>query len=403
MSSPIPRVRLGLDRLLSDELKLLRGKSVGLVCNASTVTSKLEHAADLFHHHPDFELVRLFGPEHGLRGAAQDMIPVDGQQRDRRTGLEVISLYGHDEASLRPDPSWFRGLDVVVFDIQDVGSRYYTYVYTMAFAMEAAGVAGIPVVVCDRPNPITGVEVEGNAVQEGYSSFVGQFPLANRHGMTAGELARFFQAECGIPCDLRVVPMEGWDPAMEWWETGLPWVQPSPNMPTVETALVYPGMCFFEGTLLSEGRGCTRPFEVVGAPYIDGVAWAEDTTRELEDAGYGGFTLRPLMFQPTFHKHSGKACGGIQLHVTDPQRFRPVMVATALLKSCWRLWPRDAAWRTAAYEFVEDPIAIDLLGGTDALRHEVEGDVPLRRIQERWDDQSADFRAQRARYLLYSE
>ncbi len=263
-------VRLGLDRLLSDSLHLLRGKRVGLVCNASTVTAGLRHAADLFAAHPEFELVRLFGPEHGLRGAAQDMIAVEEQGTDPWTGVELHSLYGTDEASLRPDPQLMADLDVLVFDIQDVGARYYTYVYTMAFAMEAAGKVGVPVVVCDRPNPIGGAVVEGNTVHPGFVSFVGQFPIANRHGMTAGELAHFFRSECGIECDLTVVEMQGWRREMFYDECGLPWVQPSPNMPTLDTALVYPGMCFFEGTLLSEGRGATRPFEVVGAPYIDG-------------------------------------------------------------------------------------------------------------------------------------
>ncbi len=397
----MPPVIPGLARLLAGRTDLLRGKRVGLICNASTITPDFAHAADLLHEHPDFELVRLFGPEHGLRGDAQDMISVDGEQRDARTGLPVWSLYGRDEASLWPPDDQVADLDVLVFDIQDVGARYYTYVYTMAHAMEVAGRAGVPVVVCDRPNPIGGVHVEGNVVQDGYRSFVGRFPLPNRHGMTAGELAHFFVGECGIDCTVHVLKAEGWGRAMRYADTGLPWVQPSPNMPTVDVALVYPGMCFFEGTLLSEGRGQTRPFEVVGAPYVDGHAWAEAATAELAEAGYGGFALRPLTFQPTFHKHAGVPCGGIQLHITDDDALRPVMVATALLKACWRLWPDDAKWRTERYEFVEDPIAIDLLGGTDALRHEVEGDVPLRRIQERWDDESAAFRRTRERYLLY--
>jgi uncharacterized protein YbbC (DUF1343 family) len=219
--------------------------------------------------------------------------------------------------------------------------------------------------------------------------------------MTAGELANFFVGECGIACDVTVLTADGWERSMSFEQTGLPWVQPSPNMPTPDVALVYPGMCFFEGTRLSEGRGQTRPFEVVGAPFVDGCAWAEETTRELRAAGYEGFGLRPLTFVPTFHKHAAQACGGIQLHITNPRTLRPVMVATALLKSCWRLWPDDAAWRTERYEYVSEPIAIDLLGGSDALRHEVEGDVPLTRIQARWDDESADFRRTRERYLLY--
>jgi uncharacterized protein YbbC (DUF1343 family) len=391
----------GLSVLLGERRELLRGKRVGLICNASTITPSFQHAADHFAGAGDFELVRLFGPEHGIRGDAQDMIVVDGSGIDSRTGLPVHSLYGQEEASLWPTEQSLEGLDVLVFDIQDVGARYYTYVYTMAHAMEVAGRVGLPVVVCDRPNPIGGALVEGNIVDPAYTSFVGRFPIANRHGMTAGELAHYFRDACAIACEVTVVPMQGWERGMAYGDTGLPWVQPSPNMPTYDTALVYPGMCFFEGTLLSEGRGQTRPFEVVGAPYVDGERWAQDTSAELQAADYAGFALRPLVFQPTFHQHAGIACGGIQIHVTDAEAFRPVMVATALLKSAWRLWPDEAQWRTERYEYVSEPIAIDLLGGGPTLRNEVEEDVPLAAIQDRWDDEVQPFLKERKQFLLY--
>jgi len=398
----VNRVEPGIEILLRDRLELLRGRRVGLICNASTILPDFSHAADRLASHPDFELVQLFGPEHGLRGDAQDMIVVEETEPvDARTGVPLHSLYGTEESSLWPPDELVASLDVLVFDIQDVGARYYTYVYTMAHAMEVAARVGVPVVVCDRPNPIGGVEVEGNIVQDGYRSFVGRFPLPNRHGMTAGELAVFFNGRFGWSCELEVVAMHGWSRAQAYADTGLPWVQPSPNMPTCDTALVYPGMCFFEGTLLSEGRGCTRPFEIVGAPFVDGPAWAESTSAELAAAGYRGFALRPLTFQPTFHKHGGEACGGIQLHITDPLSFRPVMVATALMKSAWRLWPEASRWRTERYEYVEEPIAIDLLGGSEALRLEVEGDCPLPEIQERWDRESAEFLVARRSCLLY--
>jgi uncharacterized protein YbbC (DUF1343 family) len=397
----MPAVTPGLDRLLTTERALLKGKRVGLICNASTVTAGLEHAADLFFEADDFELVRLFGPEHGLRGDAQDMIPVDGVQRDRRTGLRVVSLYGSEESMLWPDEEELKDLDVLVFDIQDVGARYYTYVYTMAHAMEVAGRLGLPVVVCDRPNPIGGVQVEGNIVQDAYRSFVGRFPLPNRHGMTAGELAGYFGDVCGIACDVTVVQMLGWRRDMTFAQTGLPWVQPSPNMPTVDTALVYPGQCFFEGTLLSEGRGHTRPFEVFGAPYVDGHAWAEATTADLESAGFGGISLRPLMFLPTFQKHARVPCGGLQIHVHDANAYRPVITSVALMKSAWALWPDESEWRTERYEYVEEPIAIDLLGGGPELRAEVEAGAALRDVVARWDAERAVFDVQRRRFLLY--
>jgi uncharacterized protein YbbC (DUF1343 family) len=396
-----PRVRTGLERLLSQEIHLLRGKRVGLVCNASSVTADLAHAADLFAAHPDFELLRLFGPEHGIRGDAQDMIAVDGERSDARTGVPVVSLYGRDEKSLWPKDEQVADLDLIVFDIQDVGARYYTYVYTLAYCMSVAGRLGKAVVVCDRPNPISGTLVEGNLVQPGYESFVGRFPLPNRHGMTAGELAQYFAGHGGMPCSLHVVEMDGWRREMSFTDTGLPWVLPSPNMPTPETALVYPGMCFFEGTLLSEGRGCTRPFEIVGAPFIRGDRWAEEALAALAAGGYRGHALRPLVFRPTFHKHHGQPCGGVQVHVTDGQAFRPVMVATALLQTAWKLWPKQVQWRSYPYEFVSEPIAIDLLAGSDALRAEVEGQTPLRRIQKRWDEEAAGFAAIRRRYLIY--
>ena len=396
-------VRTGLDRLLTDQIGHIKGRRIGLVCNASSITSDLRHAADVLAARDDLELVQLFGPEHGIRGDAQDMIAVSDSSIDRRTGLPLHSLYGQREASLWPPEHLIRDLDVVVFDIQDVGARYYTYVYTMAHVMEVAGRVDVPVVVCDRPNPIGGHRVEGNIVQDGYRSFVGRFRLPNRHGLTAGELAGYFQGEEGIECDTTVVPMEGWHRSMYFEDSGLPWVLPSPNMPTVDTAIVYPGGCFFEGTLLSEGRGQTRPFEIVGAPYIDGDRWALEASRELADAGYEGVHLRPLVFRPTFHKHVGQSCGGVQLHVTDREAFRPVMTAVALLKAVWRCWPQAARWRTLTYEFVADPIAIDLLDGSPALRGEVEADVSLLAIQARWDAERAEFDQVRKRYLEYPD
>ena len=398
-----PVVRSGLDRLLAEEIHQLVGRRVGLICNASSITSDLRHAADVLAAREDVGLVQLFGPEHGIRGDAQDMIAVGGSPVDPITGLPLHSLYGQREESLWPPEDLVADLDVLVFDIQDVGARYYTYVYTMAHAMEVAGRVDVPVIVCDRPNPIGGHLVEGNIVQDGYRSFVGRYKLPNRHGMTAGELARYFQGEEGIQCETVVIEMEGWHRSMYFEDTGLPWVLPSPNMPTVDTAVVYPGGCFFEGTLLYEGRGQTRPFEVGGAPYIDGQVWADETTRELTEAGYSGFHLRPLIFRPTFHKHVGQSCGGVQIHVTDREAFRPVMVSVALLKTAWRCWPEAVRWRTLTYEFVADPIAIDLLGGSEALRREVEQDVPLQDIQKRWDEERAEFDERRARYLLYSE
>jgi uncharacterized protein YbbC (DUF1343 family) len=399
-----PKVQTGLDRLLSEDLDRLAGKKVGLICNASTVTSELEHAADVLAAHPRVDLVQLFGPEHGIRGDAQDMIAVESSGVDPRTGLPVHSLYGAEESSLWPPPELVEPLDVVLWDIQDVGARYYTYVYTMAHMMEVAARTGTTVMCLDRPNPIGTHMVEGNIVDEDHRSFVGRYPIANRHGMTAGELARWFHHEApSHDCELEVVEMRGWSPSMSFHETGLPWVLPSPNMPTPETALVYPGMCLFEGTLLSEGRGHTRPFEVVGAPFISGDRWAKDATRRLEAAGCTGFVLRPLTFRPTFHKHGGEPCGGVQVHVTDARLFRPLAVATGLLQSAWQLWPEESRWRTERYEYVESPIAIDLLAGDGSLREEIEAGRPLPEIRERWAQERAPFDDSRARHRIYRD
>lgn len=398
-----PAVRLGLERLLTDDRALLRGRRVGLICNASTITSGVEHGADLFAAATDFRLTRLFGPEHGVRGDAQDMIPVEGESIDRLTGIPVHSLYGKEERSLWPTEESLAGLDVLVFDVQDVGARYYTFAYTMAHAMEVAGRLGLPVVVCDRPNPIGGLLVQGNVVRDGFRSFVGRYPLANRHGLTVGELAHWFRDTQGISCEVHVVPMDGWRRGMSFSDTGLPWVLPSPNMPTPDTALVYPGQCFFEGTTWSEGRGHTRPFEVVGAPNVDGAAWAKRSAAILRGAGCEGAVLRPLVFRPTFHKHAGLPCGGVQIHVTDPRLFDPVATSIALLLSAHELWPADFGWRTERYEYVDHPIAIDLLAGDDVLRREVEEGQPLRLILDRLEVERAPFDAERSAFLRYAE
>jgi len=391
----VPRVATGLERVLGDRLDALAGKRIGLIGNPTTVDARLRHAVDLLAAHPGIDLRVLFGPEHGLRGDAQDMISV-GEARDVRTGLPVHSLYGTDEASLTPRPESLEGLDAVVFDIQDVGSRYYTYVWTMVLAMRACAAAGVAFVVLDRPNPIGGHLVEGGAIAPGYHSFVGLRSLPNRHGLTAGEIARWAAHEEKLDLALEVVTMSGWQRAMYYEDTGLPWIMPSPNMPTRDTALVYPGMCLVEGTELSEGRGTTRPFELAGAPFIDSDALA----RELADLP--GLSARPLVFRPTFHKWAGQPCGGVQLHVTDREAFRPYLTGVAFLRAVRARWHERFAWRTKAYEFVGDIPAIDLLAGSALLREGIEAGAPLEELAATWADAEEAFRAERAPWLLYT-
>ena len=389
-------VQTGLARLATDGSSLLEGRRIGLLCNPTAVDPELRHAIDLLAGRSDLSLKALFGPEHGVRGDAQDMIEV-GDAHDARTGLPVHSLYGPTEASLTPTAEMLADVDVVVYDIQDIGSRYYTFVWTMVLAMRACAKAGKAFCVLDRPNPLGGVHVEGGAIQPGFESFVGLVSCPNRHGMTAGEIARWRHATEKLDLELAVISMRGWQRDMRFEHTGLPWVMPSPNMPTLDTALVYPGMCLVEGTELSEGRGTTRPFELVGAPHLDGHALA--TTLAAMDLP--GVRFRPVVVTPQFHKHAKHACGGVQLHVTDPEQFRPYRTGVAFLKACHDQAPSAFAWRTKAYEFVDQIPAIDLLAGSAALREGIEAGASLDELATRWPRDEGMFADERADFLLY--
>jgi uncharacterized protein YbbC (DUF1343 family) len=388
-------VRTGLDRSLAEEAGRLRGRKLGVLAHPASVDGALRHAVDLLIAH-GADLRVLFGPEHGLLGEAQDMEPADDSPSP--WGIPVRSLYGRAADSLRPRAEWLQGLDALVVDLQDVGARYYTFVYTMALCMEACREEGTEVIVLDRPNPIGGEAVEGGRVHPGYDSFVGLYPLVHRHGMTVGEVALWLHGEHGVGARPSVVTLEGWRRAMYFEETGLPWVPPSPNMPTPETALVYPGMCLLEGTELSEGRGTTRPFEVFGAPFVEPRRLAE-TLGALE---LPGVVFRPCWFKPTFQKHAGVRCGGVQVHVIDRAAFRPYRTGVACLWAVRRLWPEAFRWRERAYEFVADRPAIDLLAGSDRLRRALDAGAPLGEIEASWREEEAAFREARARYLLYS-
>jgi len=389
------RISSGLERLLDDD-RVLRGRRVGLLVNPTAVDATLRHAADLLTERPGLNVTALFGPEHGVRGDAQDMIDVSGD-RDARTGLPVHSLYGHDVASLTPTAAMLDEIDVLVYDVQDIGSRYYTFVWTMVLAMRACAAAGKAFIVLDRPNPIGGVRYEGGAIAPGYDSFVGLVSCPNRHGLTAGEIARWRNAEENLDLDLTVLELGGWRRDDDLG--GLPWVMPSPNMPTVDTALVYPGMCLVEGTELSEGRGTTRPFELVGAPFLDPYRLAA----ALDAEQLPGVAFRPVVFTPTFQKHARVACGGVQLHVSNRQVFRPYLTGVALLRAAWQVGDGAAVWRRRAYEFVADLPAIDLLAGSGLVRALVEAGAPLAEIAATWADDEAAWAEQRRPYLLYPD
>ena len=384
----------GLDVLRRRLPSLLRGRRVGLLCHQASVTRALEHAAGAIDRLPGVRLRALFAPEHGLTGAAQDHAPVGTERRGPRA-IAVHSLYGR---RLAPEPRVLAGLDALVVDLQDVGARYYTFVWTMALAMRACAEAGVPVIVLDRPNPLGGERMEGNLPGPRFASFVGLYPLPARHGMTIAELAAYLNEAYALGCDLTVVPMQGWRRAMRWEDTGLPWVPPSPNMPTPDTARVYPGGCLIEGTNLSEGRGTTRPFECCGAPFLDGSALA----RALGRRGLPGLRFRPIAFEPTFHKWKGRRCGGVQVHVTDAERFRPFATYLALIVEARRQAPRHFRWRRPPYEFERRRRPIDLLCGGDGIRRAIERGGPLARLEATWRPALARFARARRPYLLYS-
>jgi uncharacterized protein YbbC (DUF1343 family) len=392
MSSPA--VRTGLDRLVSGEAGgHLKGAAAGLVLHPASVTAGLDLSVDALLG-AGFALRALFGPQHGARGEKQDNMVESGHYVDAGTGLPVHSLYSEVR---KPTPEMLAGLDVLLFDLQDVGVRVYTFVWTMALAMEACAEAGVRFVVLDRPNPVGGTVLEGPVLRPGFESFVGLHPTPLRHGLTMGELARWLNDDRGIGCDLEVVALAGWRRDMSWRESGLPWVLPSPNLPTPASCAVYPGMVLVEGTSLSEGRGTTKPFEVAGAPWLDGDVLA---ARMCAD-DLPGVTLRPCSFEPTFQKHAGRLCGGVQLHVTDAAAFRPVRAAVALLRAARELAPDDFAWRRPPYEYEEWLMPIDILWGHDGLRRGVDAGAAVDEILEGVDEECAAFRASTERYRLY--
>lgn len=392
-----PAIRTGLDVWAAEGFRALHGQRVGLVVNPTSVDARFRHLVDLAFAEKRLTLSALFGPEHGLRGEAQYMVSVGDVARDRKTGVPVHSLYGATKASLTPSAQMLRGLDVLVFDIQDVGARYYTYVYTMALAMQAAARAKVRFVVLDRPNPIGLTEVEGNLVGERFKSFVGLYSLPNRHGLTAGELARWFNERERFDADLTVVRCEGLTRKAQWSELGRAFVPPSPNMPTPDTALVYPGLCLLEGTNVSEGRGTCRPFEQFGAPWLDSGVVADALNAE----GLPGVIFRGCAFTPTFDKFKGESCEGAFIHVTDRAAFKPWRTGLAVTRACRALSNGRFAWRADAYEFVDDVPAFDLLCGTDVVRQRLEAGLSLGEVTKGLEAELPTFLAERSRYVLY--
>jgi uncharacterized protein YbbC (DUF1343 family) len=389
-------VSLGTDRLLASGR--LDGRRVGIVCNPASIDATLRHIADrLIAAGPKGPALRaIFGPQHGFRSDVQENMIETGHARDALRRVPVYSLYSETR---EPTAEMLRDVDVLVVDLQDVGTRIYTYIYTMANCLVAAKKHGVPVIVCDRPNPIGGTAVEGPMLAHGFESFVGLYPLPMRHGMTIGELARLFNETFGIGADLEVVGMEGWRREMYFDASGIPFVLPSPNIPTLDSCIVYPGTVLFEGTNVSEGRGTTKPFELLGAPWVDAERFADG----LNAVEMPGVFFRPSVIEPTFHKHAQTSCGGCQIHVLDRETFRPVEIGVALIAAFRAADPDRFRWRDPPYEYEHTLLPIDILAGSADLRQQIERGMPAREIAQSWTTSVDAFKKTRERFLLYRD
>ena len=385
-------VTLGSTRLISSGR--LRGLRVGVVANPASVDHDFVHVVDRVRAADGVTLGAIFGPQHGFRSDLQDNMIESPHGLDDSRRVPVYSLYSETR---EPTAQMFAGLDALVIDLQDIGARIYTFVYTMANCLIAARRHGVPVVVCDRPNPIGGLEVEGALLAPGFESFVGQYAIPMRHGLTIGELARLFNEHFGIGADLEVVTMDGWRRADYGDDAGAPWIMPSPNMPTLDTAVVYPGAVLLEGTLASEGRGTTRPFEIVGAPWVQAEAFAD----RLNAHALPGAHFRAVVFEPTFQKHHGVTCGGCQVHVTDRRAFPSVATGVALIEELRRADPDSFAWRPPPYEYEHHVMPIDILAGDTSLRTAIDAGASAETIAATWRGDEGAFRVTRAPFLLY--
>jgi len=386
-------MELGLEVFIKNARKY-RGQRIGLVCNQASVDRTLRHASELVLSNKNLEVTCFFGPQHGIRGEKQDNMVESDDFIEPASGLPVYSLYG---TSREPTETSLAALDTFVVDMQDIGTRIYTFMYTMANCMRAAKRTGKKVVVLDRPNPIGGVQIEGNVLDPKYASFVGQFPICTRHGMTMGELALMFNDAFGIHCELSVVPMKKYSRKSYWQDLNRDWVVPSPNIPTPLSALAFPATVTFEGTNISEGRGTTHPFEWVGAPYVNPDALAAEMMRMK----LPGVVFRPIFFQPTYQKGKDTVCGGVQIHVTDRKKFRPFVAGVRLLAKIAELYPKDFVWKKPPYEYEYEKMPIDLIAGTSKLREAVDARKGTKAFEEMAEEELLKFSKLRKRYLLY--
>jgi uncharacterized protein YbbC (DUF1343 family) len=391
----MPSISLGLEQLISSPPPELRRARLGLLCNSASVDADLIHSRQRLYAAFGNRLRALYSPQHGFFAEKQDNMIESDHRKDRLLGLPVYSLYGQTRI---PGQEMLDPIDVLLIDLQDVGTRVYTFIYTMSHCMEAARRFHKKIIILDRPNPIGGLAVEGNCLNLKWRSFVGRYPIPMRHGMTIGELAGLFNRAYGIGCDLEVFPMKGWRRKMLFGETGLPWVAPSPNLPTPTSALVYPGQVIWEGTNVSEGRGTTQPFEIFGAPYID----PDRVLDAVDPQALKGAILRMIEFEPTANKWQGRPCRGFQMHVTDPGRFKPYRASLSLLQSILHCHADAFDWKAPPYEYEHELMPIDLILGDQKVREALSAMRPIPSLESAWQGELDGFRAVQKQYLLYA-
>ena len=388
-------ISLGIEQLLSSPPEWLAGCRLGLLCNQASTDSRLRHSRDLINKAFPGQLTSLFSPQHGFFSEKQDNMIESGHTLDPGTGLPLYSLYSNKR---RPTKEMFDLLDVLVIDLFDVGTRVYTFLYTMAYCLEAAAEFKKKVLVLDRPNPIGGKLVEGNIIQQDCYSFVGLYPIPMRHGLTFGELARLLNDHFAIRADLEVISMQGWQRRMLYTDTDLPWVFPSPNMVSPAASLVYPGQVLWEGTNISEGRGTCLPFELFGAPYFH----CDEILDKIKNIDLKGCFLRPLIFEPTSNKWAGHSCHGFQIHVTDPDIFRPYRTSLTLLQAAMVLYPQNFQYKKPPYEYEYERLPMDLILGDKKIREALEQDKSIMDIENSWQDALDDFNKLRQEVFLYN-
>lgn len=389
-------ISIGLEEFCRNQPSWVKGKRLGLLSNQASTDRTLTHSREVITEACPGLLTTLFSPQHGFYSDKQDNMIESGHHIDPVSGLQCYSLYGETR---RPYPDMFSEIDILLVDLIDVGTRVYTFIWTVVHCMEVAAETGVAVVILDRPNPIGGHLVEGNVLEDSCRSFVGLCNIPMRHGLTLGELARLCARELNLDLTLEVVPVAGWRRKMFFPETGFPWVFPSPNMPAPATALVYPGQVIWEGTTVSEGRGTTLPFELFGTPYLD----HNQVLDFIRDIELPGCIMRPLVFEPTSGKWEGQGCNGFHIHVTDPHQFKPYRTSLALLQAMLTLYPQDFSYKEPPYEYEFERLPMDLILGSKELRSEIESGVPILELEKRWQAGLNQFMEKRAAVLLYDD